>query len=473
MKTGSDGTGKEPLWRGLEWKSVNECCADSETNTGCGGNVEECGDSLVLTGPCSRNPPWKNRMLRVCSFFRRGDEERGNDVTMPSGQRPPTGNAGLGGAVLGRAWPRSLGNTRPTTRFALLTVPRRCIMRFLQHIPRFLAVLLVTAGLLFVAGCDSTGEMSSGEGQFTLMLTDAPANLDSAVVTVDRVDLVSEDAEDQDAEDGEGEGIITLTDTTGKVDLLQLQGGVTQTLANATVPPGEYAQLRFVLGEENYLVFDDGTKQDLQVPSGQQSGIKIILPEVEIENQGDQIEVTLDFDVDESLVEKGNGGYLFKPTIKVQDVLVNGESIQTVEVDGAVSNAGSGSVSVDSIPFALTDQTEFDGDEGASSPADLENGQFVEVEGTLLDDGTLEAREIDVEGDDEVEHSITAPIEAKTETEGDQSVTLLGVTIEVTSETEFDDDAALSALSVGDRVNVDYTFQDGARVASKIEVEND
>ncbi len=349
-------------------------------------------------------------------------------------------------------------------------------MNSISYISRLFAGLLVATGLLFLAGCDSNEDLSPAQGQFALMLTDAPANLDSAVVTVDRVDLVSEEAEDEiedDEDDGEKEGIITLTDNSRQMDLLQLQGGVTETLADVTVPEGEYTQLRFVLGDENYVVFDDGTKQTLQVPSGKQSGIKIVLPEVEIENDGDQIEVTLDFDVDESFVEQGTGEYLFKPTVKVKHVFVNGQSVQTVDVDGTVSDVSSNSVSVDSIPFSITDQTELESDGEESSPADLQAGQVVGVEGTLLDDGTLEAREIEVEGDDEGERSITAPLDAKTETEGEQSVTLLGVTVDVTSETQFDDDASLSAFSVGDRIEVDYVFQDGRRVATKIEKEDD
>lgn len=341
-----------------------------------------------------------------------------------------------------------------------------------HRLSRLFAGLLVAAGLLFWAGCDSNGDLSPAQGQFALMLTDAPANLDKAVVTVDRVDLVSDDAEDEveeDEDDGEKEGIITLTDTPRQMDLLQLQGGVTETLADVTVPEGEYTQLRFVLGDENYVVWDDGTKQTLQVPSAKQTGIKIILPKVEIENEGDQVEVTLDFDVEESFVEKGNGEYLFKPTVKVKHVFVNGQSVQTVEVDGEVSDVSSESVSVDSIPFSITDRTEVESDGDESSPADLQAGQVVDVEGTLLDDGTLEAREIEMEGDDELERSITAPLDAKTETEGEQSVTLLGVTVDVTSETEFDDDASLSALSEGDRIEVDYVFQEGRRVATEIE----
>ena len=320
--------------------------------------------------------------------------------------------------------------------------------------------------------------MAPAQGDFALKLTDAPANVDSAVVTVDRVTLVSDDAEDDsdddsevegddESDDGDDDGPITLTDSTRQIDLLQLQGGVTETLADVTVPEGEYGQLRFVLGSENYIVLDDGTRQSLQVPS---NTIRIVLPEVEIENDGDRIEVTLDFDVDESLIEQGNGQYRFKPTIKVKNVFVNGRSIQTVEVDGAVSAASSSEVSVDSIPFAVTSRTEFDGENGASGPADLQAGQSVEIEGTLLDDGTLEAREIEV-SDDEAERSITAPVQSVSTS--DSTLTQLDVTMLVTDSTEFDDDGGFGGIESGDRVETDYVFDGVDRVATSIEGDDD
>jgi len=363
-------------------------------------------------------------------------------------------------------------------------------MNVLQKITRLIAVLLVTVGVLFVSGCDSAGSSSEpAQGSFTLRLTDAPAALDSAVVTVDRVVLVGEDAEDEsddnesdddngedengDDDDDNGEededGLITLTDSTRQIDLLQLQNGNTALLADGiTVPEGEYSQLRFVLGDENYVVVD-GSRQMLQVPSGQQSGIKIILPEVEIENDGDRLEVTLDFDVEESFIEQGDGTFRFKPTIKVKDVFVNGNSVETVSVEGIVTavDAGGGTMAVDSIPFATTSQTEFD---DTNSLSTLSTGQHVEVEGTVPSDGsTLEAREVDVEDDEEVERSITARIEAL----GDQSFTILGTTIQVTENTEFDDDGGFGALQTGARVEVDYAFQDGVRIATEVEQEDD
>jgi hypothetical protein len=341
----------------------------------------------------------------------------------------------------------------------------------------------------------------TAEGDFTLRLTDAPADLDSAVVTIDRVDLVSEDADDDsdggendddgtDDDDGdddngddengddengdddgeeEEDGIITLTDETRQIDLLQLQDGTTALLADGvTVPEGEYSQLRFVLTDDVYVVVD-GTRQSLRVPS---NTIRIVLPDVEVENDGDQLEVTLDFDVEDSFVEQGNGNYLFKPTIKVKNVLVNGESVETVSVEGLVTgvDAANNQVSVEDVAFTTGTKTEF---EGVASLSALSVDQYVSVEGTRLDDGSLAAREIETE-EQEDERSVTAPLDAKTNTDSEQSVTLLGLTIQVNSDTEFDDDGGLDALILGDRVEVDYVENaDGEKVATEIENEDD
>ncbi|MFP4227984.1 MAG: DUF4382 domain-containing protein [Salinivenus sp.] len=338
-----------------------------------------------------------------------------------------------------------------------------------------LALSILVAGTLLWAGCDSSGSAGGpAEGQFTLNLTDDPADLDSAVVTIDRVDLVTEDGEDGDGDD-DGDGTITLTDQTRTIDLLQLQDGVDSTLAeDVTVPEGEYAQLRLVLKDStgaNYVITNTGEQQNLEVPSGAQSGIKIVLPgEVEVENDGDEFAVTLDFDAEDSFVETGNGQHIFKPTVRVKSVFVNGESVQMVSVDGRVSSTSSDAVTVDDIEFAVTNRTEFDDDDGVSGPGDLQEDQVVEVNGRLQDDGTYEALDVEVEDDSEVERSITAPVEEVSIE--DSTITQLGVTIQVTENTEFDDDGGLSAIETGTRLETDY-YIDNGRFATEVEREDD
>jgi len=338
-----------------------------------------------------------------------------------------------------------------------------------QPLPvRFLLPFLALCLGLTVAACDTTTTSDSDDatGRLTVLLTDNPANLDSAIVTIRRIDLVPEDAEngDDDGDEDDESEILRFPVEERPIDLLQLQDGVTTTLADVDVPAGEYEQIRLVLGDENYVVAD-GERQDLQVPSGQQSGIKILLPdEVDVENDGDQIELTLDFDVHDSFVLRGNGRYLFKPTVRVQEVQINGDAMDMVSVEGAVTSvdAENGQLVVEDVVFETTGRTEFD---DLGSLADLDAGDFVEVEG-VVEDGRRIALEVEREDADE-ERSITARLEQVSSS----SVTLLGVTIAVNAETDVDD-GDLDDLEAGDRVEVEFVIRsDGSRLATEIDRE--
>ncbi|MDZ7625664.1 MAG: DUF4382 domain-containing protein [Ignavibacteriaceae bacterium] len=70
--------------------------------------------------------------------------------------------------------------------------------------------------------------------------------------------------------------------------------------------------IRLFIGEGSYVI-DQGIKHDLEVPSGSQSGLKLI-HQFTIE-EGKLYELLLDFNVEKSIVITGNGRYLCKPTI--------------------------------------------------------------------------------------------------------------------------------------------------------------
>lgn len=148
------------------------------------------------------------------------------------------------------------------------------------------------------------------EARMSVRLVDAPGDYDSVFVDVEDV-LVkySTDVE------GEAEGEISLDDVdAGIYNLLELTGGASVMLvADDDVPSGQISQIRLVLGDENSVVVD-GQSHPLQTPSAQQSGLKIQVNQTL--EAGQTYAFTLDFDVEESIVEQGNGGYLLKPVIR-------------------------------------------------------------------------------------------------------------------------------------------------------------
>ena len=180
---------------------------------------------------------------------------------------------------------------------------------------------LVRLLFLSLVGCDGVTE-SEGDSHVQVLLTDAPADeITEAHVVIERVELLGMD-----------ETQLLLLDDPEPFDLMTLRDGVTATLADLDIPDGTYTQLRVIVNEEAFVAFDDGTEATLKVPSGSQTGIKIPLPTLDLAD--DFVEITVDFDVNDSFVKRGNSGkgYIFKPVLKPAAVYVDGEPLD-IEID--------------------------------------------------------------------------------------------------------------------------------------------
>ena len=184
----------------------------------------------------------------------------------------------------------------------------------MKTLPIFLAGFLLS--VMTLIGCDSAVP-EPATSRIRIFLTDAPrGEMVEANVLIERVELL-----------GEGERVELLADDPQPFDLLTLQDGVTASLADVDVPDGTYHQIRIIVNEEATVVLDDGTVENLKVPGGTQTGIKLPLPALEINE--DVVEITIDFDVSKSFVKRGNSGkgYIFKPVLKPIALSINGEDI--------------------------------------------------------------------------------------------------------------------------------------------------
>jgi hypothetical protein len=210
-------------------------------------------------------------------------------------------------------------------------------MRFTNM--RYATIPLVASfALLFIAaavvGCDSAGVTEGGAegetGTLTVRLTDAPGDILEANVTIERVAIVpTEDSASGDADEG---GLEVLSDDPMTVDLLTLQNGVTAALGTVEIPEGAYSQIRLITAQDADVYYEDADGQrqqaELMLPSADESGIKISLQEFEIDEASDEVEVTLDFNVEDSFVQRGQmGSYLFKPVVRTESLVVNGEEV--------------------------------------------------------------------------------------------------------------------------------------------------
>mgnify|MGYP002017212574 FL=1 len=157
---------------------------------------------------------------------------------------------------------------------------------------------------------DSTGDTS----RMSVKLVDAPGDYDEVNIDVEDVVIKYEGDVNLDGEVEYDDNEIQIgAVNTGVYNMLELTGGEFVLLTDDEVPAGRISQIRLILGSDNTVVVD-GETHPLQTPSAQQSGLKLNINQTLEANT--TYTFTLDFDVDASIVEQGNGGYLLKPTIR-------------------------------------------------------------------------------------------------------------------------------------------------------------
>jgi len=185
------------------------------------------------------------------------------------------------------------------------------------------------AGLLLAA---AVGCSSSKPGTVSVHLVDGPGDFQEINLHVLRVEIHGDD------------GWTTLSEPGRTYDLLTLRGGVVATLArDVRLPAGHYTQLRLVLGTGNSVRPEGGAVEDLEVPSGLRSGLKIVC-ETRLEEEGVR-DLYIDFDGHRSIFlhETGSGRYLLRPVVHCVDHVATGfitGQLTTSAIEGVTPLAG-------------------------------------------------------------------------------------------------------------------------------------
>ena len=179
-----------------------------------------------------------------------------------------------------------------------------------------LAGLLLGFSTLLFTGCGGSDSGSSG-ARLQVALTDSSGTYDQVVLAISAIRVV------RNGEGATSTGprlpLIASFDPAHSVDVLTLSYKQ-QVLGEATVPVGDYEQVRLVLAPNpstgppiNYVTLPgDPTKLPLKTPSGQTSGLKIA-GNFEVK-AGVINAIALDFNPDKAIVTTGSGKFLLKPT---------------------------------------------------------------------------------------------------------------------------------------------------------------
>lgn len=197
------------------------------------------------------------------------------------------------------------------------------------------AVLGVTAAIV-VSACNSTSE---GTGSLSLNITDAP--VDGAQVVWVEFTGLSIKHENERAQE------ITFDEPRG-IDLLALQGDAFEALfTDREVTAGRYNWIRLHVnakeGVADSYIEIDGHQHSLYVPSGDQTGLKLVSG-FNVPRNGSAA-FTIDFDLRKSIVKPQNESkdYFLKPALRLVDNAQVGHISGNVRLDdfscGEVGNA--------------------------------------------------------------------------------------------------------------------------------------
>ena len=148
---------------------------------------------------------------------------------------------------------------------------------------------LLLASTLGLAACGGSG--TGATSQMTLAVADAPVDgAQAVVVKFTGVELT-----------GNSGNPVDITFTTPKtIDLMNQSGMASAVLFTQPIPAGDYGQIRLMVVADgnpsnSYLTLSDGTMHGLQVPSGSETGLKLVSG-FTVPSSG-VVDYTIDFDL--------------------------------------------------------------------------------------------------------------------------------------------------------------------------------
>jgi len=215
-----------------------------------------------------------------------------------------------------------------------------------MKMPKLWTLIASSLFIFILAGCGA--EINTGT--LSLSLSDATtAEYNAAYVTIKEVQVHTD-------EDGSWQRVASPNRT---YNLLELVNGVREQLGITELETAHYTQMRLIIGKSpddtinllseshpyaNYIIDNADTYYELKIPSGYQTGIKIVHGFDIAEDQ--TTELILDFDACRSVVQAGNSGkWLLKPTIKIASLedfsIINGTVTDDSDagIEGALVSA--------------------------------------------------------------------------------------------------------------------------------------
>jgi hypothetical protein len=219
-----------------------------------------------------------------------------------------------------------------------------------KSITRLLSVFFLGLVFAVAASCSgggsssSTADTAAGTGRVALLVTDAPSDIFEEInITVVKAELLSEDEDDEDEENGrvtifEGEGadartfnLLDLTD----VRIFAIREGV---------PAGSYSKIRLTLTEVELvdnMGTDDPADDEYFYPSLPGNGKLDLNPRGDFDVvAGGTLAIQIDIDAEKSIhiVKQGNKDvYNFRPVVFI-DIITDGFEERFIKLHGDIED---------------------------------------------------------------------------------------------------------------------------------------
>jgi hypothetical protein len=145
----------------------------------------------------------------------------------------------------------------------------------------------IISALLLLVSLSCTTDSTTEHGNLSLKLTDAPMPYNQfmeANVTIDKIEI---------GNSSDPNSFVIIMDSSTTYNMLDMINGITESLANASIPVGDYDTIRLYMSSSE-MVMNNGESYSYDMSQNGMSGGGMMGSDMMINNENGSIDITFD-----------------------------------------------------------------------------------------------------------------------------------------------------------------------------------